>query len=472
MSKVLSTLLLDIAIIVLIFILGSQVVQLLRTSTSRFEILYLAFPIGSGIFSWLLFLTSWAGVPLRLITIIILYLLIMVSILLVRMRRQGSLGLPRGDGVRTCVGDGSWKRLLLILSVLVIVIAMVWLVLIAVGRAYSSWDAAAIWAIKGYAIAYEESISGGSWGAFGFSYPLNIPITISLFRTADLDILPGSKIIFPLFYFSLMLGCYEFLSRNGVRLLIAAIGTLVLASVPIIFQHATIGYVNLPLTCYLVLGSLMGIQGVFEDDPGAQTISGVLLGLGAWTRREGVLYALAIILAITVAKLITKHGKIHPLRWLLPVAAISGTWLVFYFSTTAGQDVAATSLSATAEDILHGDINIQVLRYIFGYSRRNILKISIWGILFPLSFLVLVLNWRLELLKLYPKFVAMLFVLIGITSVTVTLYYVGSNEISNLIVWLQQSFDREFFPSAMILGVLALLSTVKIQNESQAEDHA
>ena len=66
----------------------------------------------------------------------------------------------------------------------------------------------------------------------------------------------------------------------------------------------------------------------------------------------------------------------------------------------------------------------------------------------------------------------MFFGLIGITSVTGTLYYVGSNDISNPIAWLEQSFDREFFPSAVMLGVLALLSTVKIQNESQVEDHA
>ncbi len=470
MSTLLSILSLDLAIIVLLFILGAQVVQLLRASSSRLEIFYLAFPIGSGIFSWLLFLTSWAGVPLRLVTIIILYLLIMAAILLLRVRREGSLGLPRAGGIHGFIEHDVWKRPLLVFSVLAMGIVMASLVLLAVGRAYSSWDAAGIWGVKGYAIALQESISGGSWGSHGLSYPLNIPVTISLFRTVDLDVLPGSKIIFPVFYLSLMLGCYEFLSRNGVRLLVASLGTLVLASVPIIFQHATIGYVNLPLTGYLVLGSLMGIQGIFEDDPGAQTISGVLLGLGAWTRREGVLYALAIILALCAAKLVTRRGKIYPLRWLPPVAIISGAWLAFYISATAGQDTAGASLSATAEDILQGDINVQTLRTIFGYSRRNIIKTDIWGVIFPLSFLVLILNWRQEVFQQYPKTLAVFFGLIGITSVTVILYYVGSNEISNLIAWLQQSFDREFFPSAMMLGVLALLSTVKIQKRTQVEE--
>ena len=230
------------ALLLAILLLGSQIARAVLAPQQRAELLGLAFPLGAGVLTWLLFLVSWVGLPLNLPSVIIVYALALMAAVVIgaRVLGNGSVEKRRSSG-RPITSPSSADKLhtaLLLLFAFLIGLAA----FIAVARSYSAWDAAAIWAPKGYGIAFEGSIfAGARWGAHGLGYPLNVPLLISVFTWLGGDILPGSKLIFPAFLASVSLGAYAFWIRQGVSTLLAGLGMLLVASVPSIFLHATIG---------------------------------------------------------------------------------------------------------------------------------------------------------------------------------------------------------------------------------------
>ena len=104
------------------------------------------------------------------------------------------------------------------------------------------------------------------------------------------DTLPASKLIFPMYYLSLLLVVNGFLKERSTPVL-AGLGTLVLATMPVVVRHARVGYANLPLTFYLVIGVILFFRALSESFPKSQrvlwVVSGAFLALAIWTRPEG-----------------------------------------------------------------------------------------------------------------------------------------------------------------------------------------
>ena len=105
----------------------------------------------------------------------------------------------------------------------------------------------AIWAVKGYGIAREGTIwAAGHWGDHGLAYPLNLPLLIANYRFTG-DMLPASKLIAPLFYISLCVGCLRFWLQRDVSPLTASLGAIGLAATPLLFEHANVRVRQPPL---------------------------------------------------------------------------------------------------------------------------------------------------------------------------------------------------------------------------------
>jgi len=451
-------LIIAVASILAMLLLGSQIARAILAPQQRAELLALAFPLGAGVLTWILFLVSWAGLPLTLTSVLVVYAIVLMATTIISARvssrglgaKRGSTGQPIAAPSST---DKLHKALLLLFAFLIGLAAY-----IAVARSYSTWDAAAIWASKGYGIAFEGSVfAGARWGAHGLGYPLNVPMLISVFEWLGGDSLPGSKLIFPAFLASVSLGIYAFWIRQGVSMRLAALGMLLVASVPSIFFHATIGYANLPMASYLVLGTLYGMEGIFENRPRALLISGILLGLASWTRVEGVIYCLAVLAALLLIALISRQARPRIALWLLPFALISGTWLLFYWTSGTGGSQAMGALRMAIDSISQGDLNLVSLRLIFGYFRRYAFHLPTWGVLFPASALLLLSRWRsLIRWENHQAFAGML-AIVSTGLVTFILFYVGSFVSTDLFGWLVRSFPRAFFSTAILIGVVAVL---------------
>ena len=445
----------DVAVVLAICTLGALISFLVINNPSRLELFSLSFPLGAGALTWILFILGWIGIPFRL-EIVFFVWLISISITTVLVRRSQISGHARRslDKISNIWNvTGVEKALFAILAIIFCAS-----IFIAIGRSYSAYDAVAMWAPKGYGIALEESLWGASWGNHGFSYPLNMHFFIGIFKLASGDILPGSKIIFPLFFISLIAGIVAFLTKRGVDPRITALSALILATVPTIFQHSTIGYANLPMGVYLVLGVLWGIEGIYRENTSSQVLGGLLLGFTAWTIVEGGLFVFVAVSAIVCAKIISRRGRIYFIYWLLPIIVIGGSWVVFYKLYAASGSSAMGAVRLLFDSILQGQWDFPALRLIIGYARRNIFDPHTWGFIYPLGIFITLLGWKHLLPKKNHYVFSIFLVMISTGLLALGLIYLRSFVIPGLYDLLKRGFPRSFIsPSIFFFLVVVLI---------------
>jgi hypothetical protein len=460
-----ANLLLDLLVVSSIMLLGAFVAWTLLGSADWLGIATLAFPLGAGLLTWFLFLLSWSGLRLTRISVIIITL----SLLLIALATVIAIRRPRFERNRkfpkTDDHGRIWKISLAILLGLLFALSA----FLAIGRSYSSWDAVAIWSIKGYGIAREGTIfAGQDWGAHGLSYPLNIPLLIALFRLISGDLLPGSKLIFPLFYASLILGCFRFWQRRRVPGAIVAIGTLFTASIPILFEHSTVGYANLPLANYLVLGCLFTIDGGLSRDCKIQVIGGLLLGMAAWTRPEGIIFAMIVVMSLFLSFWISKIRGIYLVFWLLPIAVIGSSWLLFLLRY-GGQSQVVAGVSALLRSVLENKFPWGLFPKVFRSLIRHLFTIRAWGFLYPAVILSTFTNYRKLNGNKYPDVFALMAVILA-AAIAMVLFYVSVAFVMNLDIWIPTSMDRMFLPvGALVIVWTVLLAGVPNQIPSALE---
>jgi hypothetical protein len=349
--------------------------------------------------------------------------------------------------------------LLAILFWLIVGIISISALVISVGRSYSVWDAVAFWSIKAYGMALENSLfSAVNWGGHGLTYPLNIPILISIFRMSSGDILPGSKLIFPFYYFSILLGSYRFWNKIGVRSARSRIGILFLASIPIIFEFATVGYSNLPVGCFLALGVLWGIEGIYFARSDFQLVSGTLLGLAAWTRPEGIAYSLIGLIVLILISAVSKKGRVYFNSFVLPVLLIGGSWIIFYSLHGGGGSQAMGGVGAALTSVMNGEFNLSAIISIGKFSIKNLFTIGVWGLLYPISVVLVVVGIWPRRAKSNIFFWACFFSSISFGVVTAMLFYVGQFQLGQEFLqgWLSRGFARAMIPSGLLLSVMCI----------------
>jgi len=412
---------------------------------------YLAFLVGAGIFSWILFLLSWIGLKITATTVVVTSIILLglsgVSYLWVRPSQAIGKGNP-DDQIKSRRIDRIPQFLLFGLLILSMALA--------VGRSYSSWDAIAIWSIKGYGIAREGTLfAGAAWGAHGLSYPQNIPLLIASFKLLGGDLLPGSKLIFPLFYASLIAGCYQFWRHLKIPEMIAGLGALFVASLPVVFEHSTIGYVNLPFATYIVLGCLLAIRGVSEHSSRMVAIGGILFGLACWTRPEGIFLVPMLIIALFIALKISQRQPIRILQWFLPILLIGGVWLVFQVKY-GGPSPLASGIQQILQSTIQGQFPWVDLLVILRAILRHALTIKIWGLIFPTAIVMIVLHYRKLHLKSYPQ-IFLLFVPTIAAGVAMVFFYIIVSLQDNLGFWIATGLDRMFLPFVLLATAWTVL---------------
>jgi len=428
--------------------LGFALLRLHLRTVNVVDVLALAFPLGAGVFSLGLFIVSWLGSTVSLVSAVLVWGSLLLAAILARLVRPR--GLPGAERV------GAAHSLQISPGALVgVELGLVGACLIAawlgIGRSYSAWDDMAIWALKGQLIARHGTVSAA--GAF---YPLNIPILISLFQFLG-DNLPASKLLFPLFYLSLGNGCFRFWWQRGVPGPSAVLGAFCLASTPLLFEHATLGYVNLPYACYLALGSGEIVQGVLGEDVRRQLLGGLLMGMAVWTRPEGALAVLPLIVAMAVAVCLTGRRRLRSQAWILPSALFAGCRILFV-ATQGASGQMGQALDAAMQAIARGELHLGAFLYIVRFMARQAVEISVWGFL-PLACAVLLI---LGARKMGPRanpdafLVAVALAVVGAGS---TSHYYLADFVGKLAKGMGNSANRMYMPVAVLATLLALLLT-------------
>ena len=451
---VLPVLAIDLLIVAGLAALGLALVRLILGRPGPLESASLAFPVGSGAFTWLLFLLSWAKVPLSPGTILLAYALAL-GLLFALVRLTRSARLPAGDTPQSSEADGHARvyRAGLLASAVIFLAIMGPLAIL---KAHSYWDAAAGWIVGGYGIALEGDIRAGqTWGAWGLSYPLNIPLQATLFRLFDGDRLPGSMLVFPIYGLSLAVGAYRFWRRQAVGELQSLVGMLLMLTNPLVLLHSSVGYANLPTTAYLVLGACWMIEGLAKARHSNVILGSLLLGLAGWTRAEAVSYGLVLLPALLLLARGVRKRWISVGGVLLPFAILVGIWFVFG-GTAVRESKLGGAVGSVVPAMQSGEFRLFELYLIPRLLAVRALEPKTWGYLFPIAG-VLCLAGLSRLFRRPAGFQqwAMVVTTAIFAAIPVGLFYIQSFTFpDHFIPLLNRSFDRAFLPAATMVLVL------------------
>ena len=177
----------------------------------------------------------------------------------------------------------------------------------------------------------------------------------------------------------------------------AGLATLLLATAPILFQHATIGYANLPLV-YALAAAIILLQRALAAAPGAAQnasflFAGAFLALGAWTRPAGLLLswivaALAVAWNLPAAR---KTGSLKPLAYLLaPLCLYTLFWLVASRLIYPPSDRNSGMYQGAITQLMSGNLHIVEAEYILSQFFRDLVSLGVWG---AVGFGLLLLPW-------------------------------------------------------------------------------
>jgi len=418
----------------------------------------LAFPVGAGMLTFVQFLLSWIHLPIMpLVTLFTLAILIIIF---------GWLNYSSPKTINSHAGglfhtleSNIWETAsprYVYLAVLGAFLAASWF---AVNRSYSTWDAMAIWGAKGYGIAERGSVlAAKEWGALGLAYPLNIPLLIANFRQSSGDILPTSKILFPIFYACLILLCVEYWRARRIPNKITLLASMLLATSPILFEQGTIGYVNLPFTTYLLGGTIVSIHGILSSQKRAQILGSFLFGLAAWTRAEGMLYVVACYAGIALMLEVRTKNKIHFLAWFGPFLVIVITWFTFSICFgSPGESHMAIAIRSAIMGVRHGAYNLREFLQIVRYFIRHALEPVEWGFIIPVLSILLLLRWQRPWPSNRGTTAAIGLSASFILVVVFVMYYLSSyREDPTLVDFLYMAFNRSLIPFMVMATLYAV----------------
>jgi hypothetical protein len=266
----------------------------------------------------------------------------------------------------------------------------------------------------------------------------------------DGDVLPGSKLLFPLLALSLTIGCYVFWRRAGVPRVASSLATLALTSLPLLFFHSTIGFANIPFAAYVVLGVLHLARGFLHDESSSLVSGSLLLGFGAWTRPEGVGYSLLVLLTLLLGTWLLRWRISSIAAALLPQMTISVIWIVFG-SRYVAEDEVGQLLGPFTQAVRDGDIRLEPLATVLEHAAREAAKFKAWG----LALIAVPILAAFGLARPRQEWSLMAF-LVGFTglvalAIPVGMFYVAGYTPGYGASFLEVSFDRAVLPAVILL---------------------
>jgi hypothetical protein len=449
--------LIDLCVLGCLGFLGFSMARLVLPGLAWVEALSLSVPLGLGLLTFVIFLTSWLGLPIVLPTIILIYILEVAGLLVYRRLMKSSEADAHKAPIKFHMPD---------LSEINWVDAFAWgligclfliMTVISVNRSYSQFDDIAIWSLKGYGIAYKGTIFASDYlGGHGLAYPLNLPLSITVFKLASGDLLPGSKFLFPILSAAVLFGCYRFLRRWGVNSALAWTGIFLLITSPEIFLHSTLGFANVPFAAYLVLGVLWSVEGLLHEQPRSLFMGGLLLAFAAWTRPEGIVFAGILMAVLFCARLIAVRKLYFSPAWVAPFL-VPVIWLLFAVRYVAG-DQAGGALSQIARDLANGSLSLTPLKMMIDYARSTAVSPAAWGYIFPVSAVMLVVAVYRLLPRVNPPAFLLLPAAIMAVLVPAGLFFVESTTEPDFVTFLTVSFNRAYLPAAFLIVTLGLLT--------------
>ncbi len=345
------------------------------------ERMALGFALGCGVVALLLFYLSLVYAPLAL-GLTILFVLTLVSLAYGKrlfVKRQLALRCTKFSILATTP--------IFLLSGLAALVAL---------KTDLGFDGWTDWGFKARVVYVE-----GGWTANYFAFPWpefihrDYPLLVASLEAWAFAWLGQAdehaiKIIFPFFYFCLLLLFYSAVRKIGSSR-IAMLFSVLLGTVPYLASIAApSGYADVPLMLY-VLGAVVFVRRWFERGNDSDLLIGAMLAaLGVWVKREGIVYwginfvAIAIWLALARSK--SARVRVRSLLiFLLPAVGIIVPWFAF---------LSTFHIQATDFALVLDFTRWVRLPFIAVNTIRQFLAVDMWGGLWIIFFVLSVARLR------------------------------------------------------------------------------
>lgn len=443
----------------IIMLAGLFLVDIFIPKSNILERISLGFLVGTNIFTILLFILNWKfSVSYNLNnSLIVLIGFLLLSFLANFVTRK--INKTKGWGLRLSFSLKKFTRLektiigfLLLLIVSVVISNFYWPV--------KDWDALAVYDFK----AISFSTTGYMDDAIGRGYFTAYPMFGSLMHT----FIYLTGVNSPMFFYSLlyisMLSVFYFLLRKVSGRSMSLVGVLVLASNPLIFNHATMAYQNLPYTIYFALGVIYFSIGLENNHRSYLLLGGLVFALSNWVRMEFFLFFYLIIALYVLRAFITKK---YNKKIIIPIILSS---ILVYLVRYVWQGFIAEKFNTDSVNIgksigIYIQTMLQVpnmshLSGFFGYILKGFsMSFSFLPIIYFLCLFYLAYRRRLLLSKrlgllLLPLW-GMVYIIVG--SYIFSLSYFGWLEILESFYRLIMSFLPIYYYSIIVF--MSILTT-------------
>lgn len=366
--------------LLLTVLFGLLLTYVLSSRLHSIERLGLAYLLGIGLLTYLMFLLYLIGFKFILINTLIL-LIVSVIILFILTRNRIKRWFSEIKKLFVVSKLLSTEKALLSLLVVLFIYSFVnnlyWPV--------ADWDALAIYDFRAKVFAATGSMTEGINRGYFFGYPLLVSLANTLVYLLGGD---NPKFIYSLFYISFIFVFYGVIRRLCSRRLALFIIVL-LATTPSLFAHSMIVYTNLPYTAFLVTGVLYLYLWILKQNKEFLIFSALLMGLSTWTRSTEPFWLTNIFIVIGLSLVKKNYQAIF---WYLFIfLLIQQPWKI-YESQMIGQNYSTAGQITSSLSMMLANIEMSRIMQVFDYLYQNV--ISSWQPIFTLFLLCVVLSGR------------------------------------------------------------------------------
>ncbi len=435
--------------LILLIVLGYLMTKVLIKSVGFFEALSLGLLLSIGISTFLIFIYSWVGIKITVLSVVVmLFLLIITSLLICKKLKVGVLQLSSFKFGN--IGEFTWTERIVIL---LIIGSLGLSFFLSLYFPITVWDALALYDFRAKIITETGFFVQV---ARNYEYFAHYPLFTSLSHTVFYLV----GITNPQFVYSMLFICFGTVFFINLKKIsnrrVALVATLLLITIPEIFQHSTIAYTNLPYTIFYVSGLIYLYNAYINERLDMLLVSSLLIGLSTWVRSDLPFWLTGILFVITLS--VIKKSIKPILIYLVPFLVIQQPWSRFN-SSMFGKSYSTVGQVTNASSSLMQGIDINRLIDIFMYIYNNVFVT--WGALSVLfiSFVII---------SIVNKSIKKTLFFLGFIIVNLFLLFVGTYLFSmNVNEWkeIADSAVRMsmFFPPLMLYYISIVIGKTDIK---------
>jgi len=215
----------------------------------------------------------------------------------------------------------SWMQILFTAAALLVLFSAVsYSLVFARISPHGDYDAQAIWNLRARFIyrsgnAWEQAFSPEINRNFHMDYPLLVPLNVvGGWSTLGDEVLRIPAVQSMLFLYGIagVIYCLIAYLRSNMQ---AALALIILMATPRLLLFSTFQTADIPVTYYFLAALVLLILAFNEDNPRLLFLSGIMAGIAAWAKNEGISFLLLVMLV--TGWLLREHAKMHRLRAFL-----------------------------------------------------------------------------------------------------------------------------------------------------------